>query len=130
MEQLSKQGVYLMKYGLVYLMEGDWGLITDEPFEGGNFVARDVIQALNFAASEGWEFVSQIDYPEADNRIAYVITKKDESWKVNLLDYINGAKELIADYPNSHTENRNQGIVRGVKNTLKIMGISVKGIDV
>jgi len=63
-----------MKYGLVYLMDGDWGLVTDT-IEGGNFVARDVIQALNTVAEWGWEFVSQIDYPEADNRIAYVVKK-------------------------------------------------------
>ncbi|MGG1659512.1 hypothetical protein [Brevibacillus sp. NRS-1366] len=64
-----------MKYGLVYLIGGDWGIVTDEPISGGNFAARDFINALNFVAADGWEFVSQIDHRESDNGIAYVVKK-------------------------------------------------------
>jgi hypothetical protein len=65
-----------MKYGLVYLMGGEWGLVTST-IEGGNFVARGVIQALNTVAEWGWEFVSQINYIDADDGVAYVVRKND-----------------------------------------------------
>lgn len=64
-----------MRYGLVYLMEGDWGLASNKSIDGYNFLANGVVEALNFVADDGWEFVSQIDYPKADNRIAYVVKK-------------------------------------------------------
>jgi hypothetical protein len=64
-----------MKYGLVYLMGGDWGLVTNDALEGGNFVAKNVIDALNIVAEDGWEFVSQIDYFDADDGVAYVVRK-------------------------------------------------------
>jgi hypothetical protein len=88
-----------MKYGLVYLMGGDWGLVTNT-IEGGNFVAKNVIDALNVVAEWGWEFVSQIDYYQADDGKAYVVRKNDNQDRKDKL-----LQEMDNVYQNEYVKN-------------------------